>query len=91
MTIWPKLALALLPGGIIALAAYHLLRCQHRHELWDRREVMGLCCERCGAWRPAAALIGERRYHVRETGEGESGIERMLRERPSNVREWRRG
>ncbi|MDE2098754.1 MAG: hypothetical protein KGL39_15980 [Patescibacteria group bacterium] len=92
MTLLRQLAIAALPGGIIVLVAYRLLRCHHSHEVWDRREVMGLRCSRCGAWRPATALIGEQRYRVREVeaeAEGESGIEKMMWERPSNVRKWR--
>ena len=46
MTAIAKLALALLPGGLLLLAAWHLFRCQHPHELRDR-DADGLPILRC--------------------------------------------
>ena len=59
MTAISKLAVALLPGGILLLCCAWLLRCRCRRTIWRRHEVtqqMGTECLDCGRWRPALAL-----------------------------------
>lgn len=73
MTLLRQLAVAALPGGIIALAAYRLLRCHHRHELQDRDE-MGLPilrCADCLRARPHPWHGEPRRYMLTQPGDPE--------------------
>lgn len=53
MTAAAKLAIAFVPGALIILAAYWLLRCPHRHRVLERAgATMGLRCARCWRWEP---------------------------------------
>lgn len=82
MTFWPKLALALMPGGCVALAAMALLRCRHRHEVLSQlraeKPEMGLRCSTCLRTRPHPWGSEPVRYHRTQEARPEpmTGIER---------------
>jgi len=91
-----KLALALLPGGLLLLAAWHLFRCQHPHELRDR-DVDGvpvLRCSRCLRTRanilasPAPAF--HRTQGAKGGEDGPTGIERHRAEVDESIAELER-
>ena len=83
MTAIAKFALAILPGGLLLLAAWHLFRCQHPHELRDR-DADGLPilrCARCLRTRANILASPAPAYHRtqggKELGDEPTGIERM--------------
>jgi len=96
MTAIAKFALAILPGGLLLLAAWHLFRCQHHHELRDR-DADGLPilrCSRCLEVRPNILASPARAYH-RTQGpkggeDGPTGIERHRGDVDASIAELER-
>jgi len=71
----PAIAVALLPGGLVALSAWALLRCHHRSEMLDRVDgVAVLRCRRCMKVRPHPLAVAAKEPRQ------ETGIERAARE-----------
>jgi|SRR6185437_13175151 len=68
-------AIALLPGGLLALSAWALLRCRHRSEMLDRVDGRAvLRCRRCLKVRPHPLAVAAKEPRQ------ETGIERAARE-----------
>lgn len=82
MTAPAKLAVALLPGGTLALAAMALFRCRHRHEVLSQlraeKPEMGLKCATCLRTRTHPFAGEPVRYHRTQEARPEpmTGIER---------------
>jgi len=78
-------AIALLPGGLLALSAWALLHCHHRSEMLDRVDGRAvLRCRRCLKVRPHPLAVAAKEPRQ------ETGIERAAREERGRIAEIER-